>query len=677
MLDTVLQIGKAFRESKDAIKHHRYIRACPQDTDKEKVLRLSIPVREDFSFDLGNITEITNQNEYEKLYFLRFKTADADGLVKYIYGDIFYQLRNGEEGDYYRMADLSNKQKAYQKSSFGRGESDYLSLIEKYKKTTDDITVSRLLKFRESFNNNIAQLESMLKYQIGVNQYLKEKDNNNYKNLLTLLNDENGLIKITGQTIFSSIVASRSAKKTFKKILEKEKPDYEELITNRTELLKLCNYSTGSVFLHFDFGGKHWYEFKDDLNAINEKLLEDFSEELPNGNGYILKKYIYKTLSSAEKDLQFPKFTEKSRFKSKVFSKLDEINDLLYAVNYSRNPLLSVYKSKMRIVVLPRGYNLDAIDYLNFNKGLVTIENEPDKEDVLENANEIELNTDIDPLFAKITEKAIEKIIQFDVIFSKQGEKGKQDDLLELSGIEKSLINYLSQRITRIKIELQDQRQKQFKSTALKPLSIYYSFLNILGDATTEKKKYQNHLYKILPQVYSGTYLNDPLLLPALIEKVEYKVRDGESSYSFLKHDFYFLIKIQNTIVEGENLMKILESQSYKVGILLGKLAQNFAGQNAPIKSFEKNYVGNLSRRISSLDSLIDLKRYIEEKLIMHDLNYERNRQTSLLLADAIKEFSARYDKNECAFGFFESYFAPFQAKENTKIEEPIITTNN
>jgi len=665
MLDTVLQIGKAFKESKEAIKHHRYIKQCPLDTEKEKVLRLSIPVKDDFSFDLENITEMTNQNEFYKLFYLRFKTSDADGLVKYFHGDVFYQLKNGIEADYYRMADLSNRQKAYQVGSFKRGATDFNSLIEKYKKKDGDVPVLRLIKFRDSFSNNVSLLERLLKYQVGVADYIQRASKEEYKNILELITKENSLIELTAKAMFAKIVAIRNSKKVFLNVLDIEKPTWDEIKENQEKLESLCDFSTGSIFLHFDFSGKHWYDFETDIEVINEKLLEDFSDKLPDRNGYILKKYIYKTLSSAEKDLQFPQFSEKSRYKSKVFQSVAEINDLLYAINYSRSPLISVYKSKMRIIVLPKGYNLDANDYLNFNKGLIAFEAAPDNEDVVTNSNEIELESDVDPLFAKITEKSIDKIIQFDVIFSKQGEKGKQDDLLELSGIEKSLINYLSQRITRIKIELQDQRQKQFKSTALKPLNIYYSFLNILGDTTTEKKKYQSHLYKVLPQIYSGTYFNDLLLLPALIEKAEYTIREGEPNYSFLKYDFFFLTLIQNTNNEGENLMKILESQSYKVGILLGKLAQNFAGQNAPIKSFEKNYVGNLSRRISSLDDLIDLKKFIEEKLIMHDMNYEKNRENSLELAKTIKEFDSRYERNECAFGFFESYFAPFQSKND------------
>ena len=51
MLETVLQIGKAFKNSDKNLKYHRYIKKCPEDTDKLKILRLSIPVKEDFSFD--------------------------------------------------------------------------------------------------------------------------------------------------------------------------------------------------------------------------------------------------------------------------------------------------------------------------------------------------------------------------------------------------------------------------------------------------------------------------------------------------------------------------------------------------------------------------------------------------------------------------------------------------
>jgi len=31
MLDTVLQIGRAFRSSVTGLKHHRYVKSCPQE----------------------------------------------------------------------------------------------------------------------------------------------------------------------------------------------------------------------------------------------------------------------------------------------------------------------------------------------------------------------------------------------------------------------------------------------------------------------------------------------------------------------------------------------------------------------------------------------------------------------------------------------------------------------
>lgn len=80
MLETVLQIGKAFRESPTGLKHHRYIKPCPPDTDKRKVLRLSLPVNDEFGFDFNGISEITDENIIkDKLFYLTFKTSDGRG----------------------------------------------------------------------------------------------------------------------------------------------------------------------------------------------------------------------------------------------------------------------------------------------------------------------------------------------------------------------------------------------------------------------------------------------------------------------------------------------------------------------------------------------------------------------------------------------------------------------
>jgi hypothetical protein len=86
------------------------------------------------------------------------------------------------------------------------------------------------------------------------------------------------------------------------------------------------------------------------------------------------------------------------------------------------------------------------------------------------------------------------------------------------------------------------------------------------------------------------------------------------------------------------------------------------------IKSFEKNYVGNLTRRIASLDDLVKFKTFMEEKLIIHDKTYPSIKEASMSLAESVKSFSGRFDKNECAFGFFESYFTVIKSQNDDSL---------
>ena len=51
--------------------------------------------------------------------------------------------------------------------------------------------------------------------------------------------------------------------------------------------------------------------------------------------------------------------------------------------------------------------------------------------------------------------------------------------------------------------------------------------------------------------------------------------------------------------------MEIIQSESYEIGLMLGALAKNLSLE---INSFEKNYIGNLTRRIGTLSDFIKLK---------------------------------------------------------------------
>jgi hypothetical protein len=86
------------------------------------------------------------------------------------------------------------------------------------------------------------------------------------------------------------------------------------------------------------------------------------------------------------------------------------------------------------------------------------------------------------------------------------------------------------------------------------------------------------------------------------------------------------------------------------------------------INSFEKNYIGNLRRRIATIDDLIEFKNEIEEMLVRQEVaqmtSVDEARQELAEHFDSMKE-NARLDKNRCALGFFESYFEPYGEDED------------
>ena len=421
------------------------------------------------------------------------------------------------------------------------------------------------------------------------------------------------------------------------------------------------------VYLHFDFGGKSWYQFEDELKMINDALLSYFIEK-QNGV-FVLRNFIYKTLIKSVSSS--PDFTEKNTFKTKAFKDAEEVLDLIYSLDYSKKALIS--ERDVKVIILPRGKRLDAqniIDFFEQNSG----------SDLTAAANqESEVEKDEfdqgDTIFSPVVKEIAINVTQFDFIFSKRGEKGKDDDLLEISGIERSFLDRLNQEIKKVKnSELLQERRKLYptKNKQFWGYDIRRSFLNILGDVTSDKKKYQSHLFKVLPQIYSGNYYRDDVILPAFIEKVEYNIRNTETGknadYNLLKYDYYFLVLIRNNnggkLMDDVNEMK--NSDSYKAGLLLGRMAQPLRKQ---INSFEKNYVGLLSRRIADKQGFVKFMNFINEKLIIHDVAYRNLRETSVDLAQIVNQLNDKnYRKNFCAFGFFEGYFT-FN-KQNEQSEE-------
>lgn len=651
-LDTVLKIGEALRQSGDSLKYFKYIEPCPTDNKGNYPLCITIPVKEDFSFDWNGI-KITPENERDKLYYLKFKTSDSDGLVKYIFGDIYYEKKasvkkdgtiESSEGGYYRLAS-PNASSAYRLSSFYRGDPDFNNIIVGAEKSK--ISTTALQKIRQNTKDNLDLLERILEYSSAVEYYFSNiiekpfKDFLNDKEMLFLYAAKQNFLKTT-KTVLNKL----GVKSNFDEFEDKEK-------------IKLFTLTNTSIFIHFQFDDKkHWYHFTNEVSLVNTKMLSDFFED--SGDGFVLKKTLYKTLCSGDKknDIQFPGFKKQDKYKSKSFIE-DDMQNLFYALSYTNKGKM-IQGTDIKLIVLPRGENLTAKDY----------------EDFQEKQNEVQIvanNTSFNSSLFDFAETEKPQITAFDLIFTKKGGTTSPDkDLIEISGVEKSKLRQTKERIEDIARDVYKKR-KDFINTEkdLIPLSPENSFKNILGNPLADKNgkvkfevnpKYQSHLLKVLPLIYSDSYFKDDMLLDSFIQNVEYSIRSGDCKYNFLKFDLMFLLKIQNNI--NDKYMEIIQSESYEIGLMLGALAKNLSLE---INSFEKNYVGNLTRRIGTLSDFIKLKTDIEQKLIMHDKS-KFTFQTSYDLAQKVKNFKSQYDKEECAFGFMESYFKPLPKSDKKEV---------
>ena len=649
-LDTVLKIGKALRNSNNSLKYFKYVQPCPKDKKGNYPLCLSFKVDNDFSIDFNSVS-IIPENQRDKLYYLTFKTSDSDGLVKYIYGDIFYETIGSvkdskpvvSEKGYYRLPNPNNS-KAYQSGSFDRGNNDYNSIIKKNK-------VADLECIRVKMLDNIVTIETILRYVSAVEFYF---DNKMTIPFMDFLNNEDILYDISIKNNYKKISKQSLAKLKITKFPE------DDSILRR----KIFDMPDSRIFIHFDYNGKHWYELKDCFNAISEKMTEEFVEESKEG-GLVLKKSLYKNLCSGDtkNDIQFPNFSLGGKNKARAFTD-EEINSLFYATSYTSKGK-SIYKTDIKLIILPSGDNLTEEDYADFL--------DKNNETAIVNTNEYS-----NSLFDFI-DTGNSDITVFDLILCKKGGMTSPDsDLVEISGIEKSKLRNTNERISEIAHVIYNERKNKIRTEIdLNPLSIEYSFLNILGNPFYDEKnkkvrivespKYQSHLLKVLPLIYLDNYINDDILLPSFIQNVESSIRSGDNKFSFLKYDLQFLFGIQNS--KNNKYMEITQSESYSIGLLLGSLAKNLSQE---INSFEKNYVGNLTRRISTMDDFIRLKNDIEQKLIIHDKS-RFTFQTSYELAQKVKEFKSQYDKDECAFGFLESYFKPIPSKQSN----PIVNETN
>ncbi len=418
---------------------------------------------------------------------------------------------------------------------------------------------------------------------------------------------------------------------------------FREAFLENTDMVEKALDSAETVYLHFDFSGKHWYELPGVLDAINKQMARKFASVHGDTGLYTFDKTLYRSICSGDEknDVQFPDFLSAGKHRSASFTE-EQMKDLFFGINYSETPLVSDYetKSSIKIVVLPKGEQLTADDLERFSQRDLTEKN----------LIQQHVEFDIDRLFSPFLWEVPENIVSFDVLFCKTG-ANVDSDVLDIPSVQRSHLEQIHETIRKARLSVEEQ-QKMELGVEPQRRNLIWTFYSIFGD---NSQKYQRHLFKVLPQIYRGIYKRDEVLLSAFIEKIEFNTRSETRNFNFLKYDYYFLINIQSSN-GGSTMDDLHNSKSYKAGLLLGKLAQPVSWE---IKSFEKNYVGLLSRRIADTNGLIKLANFVNERLAIHDVAYPNLKADSVELAKIVSDIpESEYNKNYCAFGFFESYFA-------------------
>lgn len=615
-LETVIKIGSIYRQSNQGLQRHRYINQTQRDIDaflKNKdadgnivqttIYAISVLEKDNrFFFDLENKTIVLDEDVKKKLMYLNFKTSDKDSDKKYLFGDIIYSNFKDKKGEI-------NENGNYRLAKVEDGVVKKKSSFFRSEEVAASLAETVIEKFRKEFERNIENIESILTDHLGVG-------------------------------------------------------------------------------LHFVFEeDKNWFELEGVMDLINKKLMEEFVFEDPQTKVISLQKSLFKTIAGVVKSDAVggvtPDFKKETAFKVKAFKSMDDVINLLYAIGIAEYVKVSVSKDLgivvlPNIVVVPNSTDTEiTIRQLSNFYGFKGFGNEQptrkknlkdtieEENDLLEDLEDEEGDNESDALFTKLVVNEFRDDVTFDLVFIKPaGMSTPSVDLTEISSIEKTLLKEINQRINLVKKSLIEQfLEENPKEKKSLQLELKYSFKNILSDKTKAEKKYHAHILKVLPEIYSDNYFQDPIILPAFIEKVERNIRNDEQKFRYFKYDFYFLMNIQ----KFDNLMAITSTKSYAIGKYLGTMAEPFAAwrDDCPIKSFEKSYVGNLTRRISNIEEVSKFCVFLNEKLVIHEKTFLDVKQSYLNLLETIKDFgNEKYDKNACALGFFESYFTNKKKKE-------------
>jgi hypothetical protein len=143
-LQTIIQIGHKIRNElskEESLQYHRYVKKAPVYDVKQPYVYFEIDVNDNFEIDINSIREVNDEAIIRNKYFyLKFKTGEADSLVKYMFGDIAFP-------EFFKPDDPNNKAAAFQLNSFLRAKEDAIKIGDE-----------KLITFRNSLNQSLNKL---------------------------------------------------------------------------------------------------------------------------------------------------------------------------------------------------------------------------------------------------------------------------------------------------------------------------------------------------------------------------------------------------------------------------------------------------------------------------------------------------------------------------------------
>lgn len=700
-LDTLVHIGNCIRNAddiSDKMKYHRFaakpIRIKDGKKDGPEIIYLSVNIDSDYNIDFDSLRRMS-ENEIDSLCYFDNHTSDNDtSKADYLYGDIFYSNLNGDEKGNCLLSKIdtyfcktkinvlikeyfTNRKRKDACVSFvldNKKENIDFSLEEKERK------VLQILKFWKKYNLQIESIKTILKYApiIKGGENVKELDTKYQK---YVFDNQNKASEKILRTFVKELIENKKEFCKINKIKKLSDLKFSHLNSDTIASLKDCQYHT--VFLHFVFinEGKEtsWYsqaekskhpffqedcyrfictELKNKISSCVKPVVSN--KEYEEKESIVIDKYIYPTIGTGDdkNDIQFPNFDIASKYKVCSFNN-DSFEDFLYADAIRKKIIKRIKGTNIQIHIFPHeldGKPISAKKYEDFyfnNK----------KESSLFSTSRYEIL------------KGETQHISFDYVFGvRDGQT--ENYLFELAGLQYSLLTEIEKKHSECSYAIAEMARisngwQKFS------INVEKAYANIIGPIKTSETgslllynpydeqskdevcaKYQAHLLKVLPMIYQEAFYNDGLIFSELIDKIEYCARninganaykDCASKYFTLLYSYKFICMIQN-----KTEINMIETDCYTIGKALGKLSKPLKND---INSFQKNYVGMITRRASNLSDSIAFRNEIVQKMIMHERTVDYSTISKL-------EKLSSFDKEEFASGFFEGYFS-YQSNED------------